>query len=66
MSSLEINDLPPVLEVADVQKFLKIGKNQAYELCNSGQFHVVKVGRSIKISREVFINWLNGKEEQGR
>lgn len=58
MGSLE--ELPPVLEVSHIQKFLNIGKNQAYDLCNSGQFHVVKVGRSIKISRDVFVNWLNG------
>lgn len=65
MSSLD--ELPPVLEVSHIQKFLNIGKNQAYDLCNSGQFHVVKVGRSIKISREVFVNWLNGNqaEKQG-
>ncbi|MBY3623797.1 helix-turn-helix domain-containing protein [Acinetobacter sp. CUI P1] len=56
----EVNDLPPVLQVIDVQNYLGIGKKQAYELCNSGQFHIVRVGRLIKVSREVFINWLQG------
>lgn len=56
----EVNDLPPVLQVIDIQNYLGIGKKQAYELCNSGQFHIVRVGRLIKVSREVFINWLQG------
>lgn len=65
MNQLHQNDeLPPVLQVTDIQNFLKIGKKQAYELCNSGQFHVVRVGRLIKVSREVFINWLNGNSDE--
>jgi excisionase family DNA binding protein len=62
--TMEKNDLPPVLEVTDIQRYLNIGKGQAYELANSGQFHVVRVGRLIKVSREVFLNWLNGNEEK--
>ncbi|OMD26138.1 DNA-binding protein [Paenibacillus odorifer] len=60
-------ELPPVLQVVDIQNYLGIGKKQAYELCNSGQFHVVRVGRLIKVSREVFVKWMNGTgdEKQG-
>lgn len=65
MSTLNVDDLPPVLKVEDIQRFLTIGRNQAYDLCNSGQFHVVKVGRSIKIPREPFVKWfLGGSEEK--
>ncbi|KGE18443.1 helix-turn-helix domain-containing protein [Paenibacillus wynnii] len=66
MSSLQVDDLPPVLKVEDIQKFLQIGKNQAYDLCNSGQFHVVRVGRSIKIPREPFISWFKGDTAEGK
>lgn len=62
------HELPPILQVIDIQKYLGIGKNQAYDLCNSGQFHVVKIGRLIKVKREVFVKWLNGdsvEEKQG-
>ncbi len=51
---------PEVLNVDDIQQILGIGKRQAYELANSGQFHVVRVGRSIKILKNVFFKWLNG------
>lgn len=51
---------PEVLQVADIQRILGIGRRQAYELVNSGQFHVVRVGKSIRILKEVFFKWLNG------
>lgn len=49
-----------VLDVEDIQQWLNIGKRQAYELCHSGSFNIVRVGRRIKVSRQVFENWLNG------
>ncbi|MEC1780046.1 helix-turn-helix domain-containing protein [Schinkia azotoformans] len=58
-----MNDIvnKPVLDVEDIQEYLGIGRRQAYELVNSGQLHVVRIGRRIKISREVFLTWLNGQ-----
>ncbi|MFF2907665.1 helix-turn-helix domain-containing protein [Paenibacillus sp. NPDC057934] len=55
--------LPPVLNSADIQRFLRIGKSQVYELLNSGAFHVTRVGRRMLISRSVFIEWLEGRSE---
>ncbi|TYP67412.1 helix-turn-helix domain-containing protein [Paenibacillus methanolicus] len=55
------DNYPETLDVADIKKILNIGQVQAYELANSKQFHVVKVGRRIKVSRDVFFNWLEGK-----
>jgi len=52
---------PEVLQVADIQQILGIGRRQAYELVNSGQFHVVRIGKSIRVLREVFFNWMNGQ-----
>jgi Helix-turn-helix domain len=54
-------DLPDVLEVQDIQHFLNIGRVQAYELVNSGAFHVVKIGRRIKVSKDVFLRWFEGE-----
>lgn len=50
----------PVLDVEDIQKYLGIGRRQAYFLVNSNAFHVVRVGRRIKVGRDAFLNWLNG------
>ena len=60
MAKKPIHEYPPILDVIDIQKMLGIGRRQAYELVNSGQFHTVRVGNSIKISKDVFLNWLNG------
>ncbi len=49
-----------VYTVAEIQKLLGIGKNQAYELVNSGAFPVKTVGKKLIISKVGFQNWLNG------
>ncbi|MGD6896076.1 helix-turn-helix domain-containing protein [Bacillus infantis] len=51
-----------VLDVEDIQNFLGISRSKAYDLVNSGQFHTVRIGRLIKISRPVFEAWLNGDQ----
>ncbi|CAM3807605.1 hypothetical protein GCM10009865_46540 [Aeromicrobium ponti] len=54
---------PETLDVSDIQEILGIGRRQAYELVNSKQFHIVRIGRRIKVSKKVFFQWLNGREE---
>jgi predicted DNA-binding transcriptional regulator AlpA len=54
---------PPVLDVRHIQTILGIGRRQAYELVNSGQFHVVHAGKRIKIAKEVFFAWLTGENK---
>lgn len=56
-----LEQYPPVLDVAHIQQILNIGRRQAYELVNSENFHIVRVGRSIKVLKNVFIEWLEGK-----
>ena len=46
--------------VSEIIAFLGIGKNKAYELCNSNQFKIVRVGKSIRIVKESFDLWFNG------
>ncbi|MGF9909557.1 helix-turn-helix domain-containing protein [Brevibacillus porteri] len=55
-------DLPDVLEAEDIKKFLNIGINQTYDLCSSGQFHVIRIGRRIRVSKQVFLNWFEGSQ----
>lgn len=53
-----------ILEVSDIKKILGCGINQAYQLVNSGQFHVIRVGRKIKVPKASFYNWFNGQGQQ--
>jgi predicted DNA-binding transcriptional regulator AlpA len=50
-----------ILEVEDIQSILGISRNKAYQLVNLDEFHVVRIGRLIKVSRKVFEDWLNGE-----
>ncbi|MDF9507333.1 helix-turn-helix domain-containing protein [Bacillus cereus] len=55
-----IEQYPPVLDVIHIQEILGIGRRKAYELVNSNEFHIVRVGKRIKILKKVFIGWLEG------
>jgi hypothetical protein len=57
------DNLPEVMEVKHIQQFLGVGQVQAYDLANSGQFHVVRVGRRIKIPKKGFLEWFYGKKQ---
>lgn len=45
--------------VQDIMKILGIGKNSAYKLVAEKCFKSVRVGNSIRISKESFEEWLN-------
>ena len=45
--------------VAEVMEILDVSRKMAYELCNSGSFKTVRVGRSIRISKVSFDEWLD-------
>ncbi|MDG0808448.1 helix-turn-helix domain-containing protein [Cohnella rhizosphaerae] len=61
--STTYDGFPPVLDVHHIQEILGIGRRQAYELVNSGQFHVVRAGKRIKIAKDVFVSWLIGPKQ---
>ena len=44
MRYFNFDSMPLVLEVSDIADTLKIGKNKAYELINSGEIKAVKIG----------------------
>jgi len=51
------------MTVADLARHLRIGRNQAYALAKSGQFHTVTVGRRIVIPRRNVEAWLEGRSD---
>lgn len=64
------DDYPIVIEVKHVQELLNVGRKQAYDLVNeveakcirkrNPEFHVFRVGASIKINRDSFFSWIDG------
>lgn len=63
-NKLKLEDLPDVLEVIDIQEFMKIGRDQAYALCKSEKFHTHRIGRLIKIPKQGFVEWFLGGNVQ--
>lgn len=55
-----LENFPLVLDVVHIQQILGIGRRQAYGLVNSGVFHIVRVGKRIKILKSAFVQWLEG------
>ena len=48
-----------VYTVKDIQNTLKISKTAAYALVDGTNFPVKRIGKAIRISKEVFENWLS-------
>lgn len=45
--------------IDEISKQLNISMKSAYALAKSGQFHYVRAGRIIRVSKESFDRWLN-------
>lgn len=53
-----------VVTVSELAEMLKIGRNTAYELVRCGAIPSVKVGKSIRISKEAIIDYVNQSADQ--
>ncbi|MCL2343194.1 MAG: helix-turn-helix domain-containing protein [Firmicutes bacterium] len=47
--------------VIEIATLLQISKSKAYELCQQGFFKTIKVGRSVRISKLSFDEWLDSQ-----
>lgn len=47
-----------VYSVSEVADILEVSKQSVYKLINTGVFHTVRIGASIRISKKSFDNWL--------
>ena len=45
--------------VLEVVALLRISKSKAYELCNEGLFRIIRIGRSVRVSKASFDEWLD-------
>ena len=57
-----VAELPPLLRVEEVAKLLRINRKSAYAAVESGAIPgVVRIGRSIRVSRDAVLEWLRGQ-----
>ena len=52
-----------VYTIREIMDILNIGKNSAYNLIHSGNFHYVKIGGHYRISKKSFDEWLESSKE---
>lgn len=50
-----------MLDVKDVMTITGLGRNNAYELMKSGNFHVKTIGKKYLVHKEILENWLKGE-----
>jgi excisionase family DNA binding protein len=60
----DIQSLPAILTVEQLQDFLGISRPKAYELVHTKGFPTVRIGRAIRVPREALMQWLK-REQQG-
>jgi hypothetical protein len=58
------NELPEVLTPKHIQNILGLSRRGTYDLLENPPFHVARVGRLYKISKQVFYNWLEGEKNE--
>ena len=56
---MNIVDLPEVMTVKEMQKFLKVGRNKAYAIIKSGEIEVLYIGSSIRVTKTALWNYIN-------
>ena len=49
--------------VRDIQVILGVSQPTAYKLAHSSLFHVVRVGRRLRVSKACFDSWLEGQKQ---
>ena len=45
--------------VPEISAILRISRSSAYELCKSTAFQVIHVGKSVRVSKKSFDEWLD-------
>jgi excisionase family DNA binding protein len=51
-------DLPAILTVEQVQRFLRVSRQKAYEIVHQSGFPAIRFGRVIRVPREALMRWL--------
>lgn len=55
-ASPRYEDLPDMLTVEDLQAFLRVSRNGAYELLKAGAIHHVRFGKLIRIPKSSLLS----------
>lgn len=62
----ELNQIPSFLTVKNLQKLLRVSKDTAYRLVQTGEIRAKCVGRQWRIPRQEFERYANIRSKRGR
>ena len=51
-------EIPPIMSVPEVAKFLGIGKNRTYDLVRSGQLEALHIGHKLRVTRHGLLKFM--------
>ena len=57
-----IEDYPIILTAVHLSEILMVSKSTAYELMEQKTFPLIKLGRSKRVLRDAFFNWLTQEQ----
>ena len=60
----DIQSLPAILTVEQLQDFLGISRPKAYELVHTKGFPTVRIGRAIRVPREALMRWIDEQKRE--
>jgi len=60
----DVQTLPAILTVGQVQSLLGISCPKAYELVHTTGFPSIRIGRSVHAPREALMRWLDGQNKR--
>ena len=59
-----LEELPMMMNIADVATVLGISRAGAYKLAHDSRFPAFQIGKRIVVSREKFLDWLDQQCEE--
>lgn len=59
MRKNDIESLPIILSAKDISQILKISKPSVYQLMESSNFPLIRIGRCKRVLRDEFFLWLS-------
>lgn len=54
----ELDLLPDMITIPELVKFLRISRAAGYELARSANFPAIRIGKSVRVPKKLFIEWL--------
>ena len=59
MDRASLASVPDVLDARDIAKILGVGYTKALKVIRYGGFNYIRIGKTYKVSKQNFINWLD-------